>query len=176
MKIEFLKLGYLQTNCYFLIKNNKVLLIDPADEFEEIKRKLEGLDLVGVIVTHHHFDHIGALDEVLENYHVNLYDFSNLKEGNNNIGDFEFEVIYTPGHTDDSITIFFPKEKIMFVGDFIFKNSIGRTDLPSGNYKEMLNSISKIKEYPNVTIYPGHDEKTTLEYEKKYNEFFNIAK
>jgi len=176
MKIEFLKLGYLQTNCYFLIKKNKVLLIDPADEFEKIKRKLEGLDLVGVIVTHHHFDHIGALDEVLKNYHGNLYDFNNLKEENNNIGDFEFEVIYTPGHTDDSITIFFPKEKVMFVGDFIFKNSIGRTDLPSGNYKEMLESISKIKEYPDVIIYPGHDEKTTLEYEKKYNEFFNITK
>ncbi len=175
MKIEFLKLGYLQTNCYFLIKNNKVLLIDPADEFEKIKRKLEGLDLVGVIVTHHHFDHIGALDEVLENYQVNLYDFSNLKEGNNKIGDFEFEVIYTPGHTDDSITIFFPKEKVMFAGDFIFKNSIGRTDLPSGNYEEMLKSISKIKEYPNVIIYPGHDEKTSLEYEKKYNEFLNIT-
>jgi len=176
MKIEILKLGYLQTNCYFLIKNNKALLIDPADEFEKIKRKLEGLNLVGVIVTHHHFDHIGALKEVLENYQVNLYDYSNMKEGNNNIDDFQFEVIYTKGHTDDSITIFFPKEKVMFVGDFIFKNSIGRTDLPSGNYNEMLKSISKIKGYPDVTIYPGHDQITSLEYEKKHNEFFNIPK
>lgn len=175
MKIEFLKLGYLQTNCYFLIKDNKVLLIDPADEFEKITKKLEGLTLVGVIVTHHHFDHIGALKEVLEKYKVNLYDFSNMKEGNNSIDDFNFEVIYTKGHTSDSITIFFPKEKLMFVGDFVFKDSIGRTDLPSGDYNEMLKSMSKLKEYPDVTIYPGHGEITTLEYEKKYNDFFNIT-
>jgi glyoxylase-like metal-dependent hydrolase (beta-lactamase superfamily II) len=175
MKTEFLKLGYLQTNCYFLIKDNKALLIDPADEFEKITEMLEGLTLVGVIVTHHHFDHIGALKEVLEKYQVNLYDISNMKEGDNSIEDFHFKVIYTKGHTSDSITIFFPKEKVMFVGDFVFKNSIGRTDLPSGDYNEMLKSISKLKEYSDVTIYPGHGEITTLEYEKNYNEFFHIT-
>lgn len=176
MKIEVLHLGYLQTNCYFLIKNNKVLLIDPADEFEKIKNKLEGLDLIGVIVTHHHFDHIGALKEVLENYKVNLYDVSNMVEGINSIGDFCFEVIYTKGHTEDSITIYFKEEKVMFVGDFIFRDTVGRTDLPGGDYNEMLKSINKIKKYPNVTIYPGHEEITTLEYEKANNEFFQIAK
>lgn len=176
MKIEYLKLGYLQTNCYFLIKNSKVLLIDPAGEFEKIKKKLEGLSLVGVIVTHNHFDHIGALKEVLENYQVSLYDYSNMEEGDNNIEDFHFEVIYTLGHTSDSITIYFKEEKVMFVGDFIFRNSIGRTDLPGGNYSEMIKSISKIKEYPEVIIYPGHEEITTLEYEKKHNDFFHITK
>ncbi len=172
MKIEVLHLGYLQTNCYFLIKGNKVLLIDPADEFEKIKNKLEGLNLVGVIVTHHHFDHIGALKEVVENYQVNLYDFSNMSEGINKIDDFEFEVIYTKGHTSDSITIYFKEEKVMFVGDFIFKNCIGRTDLPTGNYNEMIYSINRIKTYPNVNVYPGHGDITDLEYEKKQNVFF----
>jgi len=176
MKIEFLKLGYLQTNCYFLIKDNKVLLIDPADEFDKIVEKLEDLTLVGVIVTHNHPDHVGALKEVLEKYQVKLYDFSNMQEGDNRIDNFHFDVIYTPGHTSDSITIYFKEEKVMFVGDFIFKNSVGRTDLPSGNYNEMLKSITKIKEYPDVKIYPGHGELTSLEYEKKCNEFFNITK
>jgi glyoxylase-like metal-dependent hydrolase (beta-lactamase superfamily II) len=171
MKIESLKLGYLQTNCYFLTKNNKVLLIDPADEFEKIKNKLEGLTVIGVIVTHNHFDHIGALNEVLKEYNTSLYNFNNLKEGINMIDDFKFEVIYTPGHTNDSITIYFMEEKVMFVGDFIFKNSIGRTDLPTGNYNEMMSSINKIKSYQDVIIYPGHGENTNLEYEKKHNCF-----
>lgn len=173
MKIEFLKLGYLQTNCYFLIKDNKVLLIDPADEFDKIKSKLNNLILVGVIVTHNHFDHVGALNDVLKQYNVKLYNFDSLEEGINKIDDFEFEVIYTPGHTSDSITIYFKEENSMFVGDFIFRDSIGRTDLPTGNYREMLNSINRIKKYPNVEIYPGHGQKTNLEYEKKNNEFFN---
>ncbi len=172
MKIEILKLGYLQTNCYFLINGSKVLLIDPADEFEKIKNKLNNLTLVGVIVTHNHFDHIGALNEVLKEYSVKLYNFDNLKEGTNIIDDFKFEVIYTPGHTSDSITIYFEEEKAMFVGDFIFKDSIGRTDLPTGNYNEIISSINKIKNYPNVEIYPGHGDNTNLEYEKKHNEFF----
>lgn len=172
MKIELLKLGYLQTNCYFLINGNKVLLIDPADEFNRIKSKLNNFTLVGVIVTHNHFDHIGALNEVLKEYNVKLYNFDNLNEGATEIDDFKFEVIYTPGHTNDSITIYFTEEKVMFVGDFIFNDSIGRTDLPTGNYNEMLNSISKIKKYSNVKIYPGHGESTTLEFEKKYNYYF----
>ena len=172
MQIKVLQLGYLQTNCYLLISNNKILLIDPADEFDIIKKNLLGFELVGVIVTHHHPDHIGALQSVLKEYGVKLFDFYNLKEGINKIDNFEFEIISTPGHTSDSITIYFEKEKIMFVGDFIFKNSIGRTDLPTGSYRHMLSSISKLKQYPNVKIYSGHGESTTLEYEKKYNELF----
>lgn len=172
MKIKVLQLGYLQTNCYLLILNNKVLLIDPADEFDVIKSSLNNLNLVGVIVTHHHPDHVGALEKVIKEYNVKLYDFYSLNEGKNKIDNFEFEVIHTPGHTSDSITIYFEKQEMMFVGDFIFKNSIGRTDLPTGEYNVMKQSIRKIKGYSDVIIYPGHGDSTTLDYEKKSNEFF----
>ena len=64
----------------------------------------------------------------------------------------------------------------MFVGDFIFKEDIGRCDLPTGNSNEMYNSIIKIKAYDDATIYPGHGEVTTLSYERKNNPYFKIER
>ena len=171
MNIEVLKLGPLETNCYVLRKNQKVLIIDPADEVLKIKNSIGNDELLGIIVTHSHFDHIGALNELLECYDTNVYDKNNLKEKEYNIGGFQFEVIYTPGHTDDSITIYFKQEKIMFVGDFVFKDSIGRTDL-GGNIIEMKESIEKIKEYHDILIYPGHGDSTNIDYEKENNYYF----
>ena len=170
MKVDIIKVGYLDTNCYLLIKDNNALLIDPGDDFYKIQKKLENLNLKGVILTHNHFDHVGALKDVLDNYCVKLYDFNNLDEGNYEIDDFKFKIIYTPGHTSDSITIYFEDEKIMFTGDFIFKGSIGRTDL-GGNDIDMKESIKKILKYSNVKIFPGHGDSTTLEEEKNNNLF-----
>jgi glyoxylase-like metal-dependent hydrolase (beta-lactamase superfamily II) len=101
------------------------------------------------------------------------YDKDNLVEGENKIGCFSFNVIYTPGHKEDLITIYFKKDKAMFCGDFIFKDSIGRWDLDGGNIKDMFKSIDKIKRYDrDITIYPGHGEKTTLGYEMDNNMYF----
>lgn len=172
MNIDYLKLGELETNCYILTKENKVLIIDPADNFIRIKNRVNNFEVVGVIVTHKHPDHIGALEEVLSYYKTKLYDINNLKEGKNKIDDFTFEVLYTKGHTDDSITIYFEKEKAMFTGDFLFYLSIGRTDL-GGNYLDMKNSIEKIKTYKDINIYPGHGPFTTIDFEKENNPFFN---
>ncbi|HPF83116.1 MAG TPA: MBL fold metallo-hydrolase [Bacilli bacterium] len=172
MNIEVLKLGPYQTNCYVLKKDNKVLIIDPADKYKQIIKKIGDNELIGIIVTHHHFDHVGALNDLLEYYDTKVYDVNNLEEKEYNIDGFKFNVIYTKGHTDDSLTIYFKEEKIMFVGDFIFKESIGRTDL-GGNNVDMKNSIDKIKQYENVIIYPGHGDKTTLDYEKENNYYFN---
>lgn len=172
MIIDFLKVGYLHTNCYFLIKNNNLLLIDPGDDFNKISDKIDRYNLIGIIITHHHYDHVGALNELLKKYNVKVYDINNLDEGINKINDFEFEVIYTKGHTNDSITLYFKDHNAMFTGDFLFKDTIGRTDLPTGNYNEMIDSIEKIKKYSNTAIYPGHGEFTTLEYEKINNNFF----
>ena len=82
------------------------------------------------------------------------------------------KVIYTPGHSKDSITFYFKKEQAMFIGDFIFKDSIGRCDLPGGNEEEMKDSLAKIKKYPSdITLYTGHDEVTTLAYEIEHNPY-----
>ncbi len=170
MNLEVVKVGILQTNCYILSIDNNVIVIDPGDEYDKIKKVIKNKNVIGVIVTHNHFDHIGAL-----NYFDNIYDYNNLKEGINKIGKFTFEVINTPGHTDDSICLYFKEDNIMFVGDFIFENGIGRTDL-GGNINDMVNSLKKISKYNrNIIIYPGHGNFSKLGLEldkiKRYLKF-----
>ena len=155
-----------------LKKDNNILVIDPGDEYHKIKKFLDG-NVVGVLITHHHFDHVGALSSLINDYHIGVYDYSNLKEGFNSISNFEFEMIRTPGHKEDAVSYYFKDDNCMFVGDFIFRNSIGRTDLEGGNYSDMKKSIEKIKKYDgNIVIYPGHGEKTTLQFEKDNNMYF----
>ena len=173
MSIEIVKVGYLECNCYLLIKGNNVLIIDPGDEADKIISMVGGKNVNGVIITHHHFDHVGALEDILDKYDTKIYDYYNLDEGENRIGVFVFDVIYTPGHKEDAITIYFKNDKIMFVGDFVFKDSIGRCDLDGGNEKDMNESIMKLKKYDDdIIIYPGHGDKTILGYEKKNNIYF----
>ena len=157
MKINRVIVGKLETNCYVISKDNNCLVIDPGDEYNKIKEVIGSKKVVGTIITHNHFDHIGALK-----YFNNIYDYNNLKEGINKIGNFEFEVIYTKGHTDDSISIYFKDYNVMFTGDFIFKDGIGRTDL-GGNDLDMINSINKISKYSSdIKVYPGHGEYSYL--------------
>lgn len=166
MKIEKIEVGYLQTNCYILIKNNNCLIIDPGDDSDKIIAKVGNLNVLGIIITHYHFDHVGALKDLLQKYNVSVYDINNLEEKEYKINDFLFDVIYTKGHHNTCITIYFKDEKKMFTGDFLFKKSIGRVDLETGDFNEMKKSLEKIKKYPNdVEIYPGHGEYSTLEYE-----------
>ncbi len=173
MKIERVVVGELDTNCYILTQDNKCLVVDPGAEYAKINEHLIGKEVLGILLTHHHFDHVGALKEILENYNTKVYDFNNLKEQNYIIGPFSFSVIYNPGHTDDSISFYFKEDKVMFVGDFVFLNSIGRCDLDGGSFIKMKDSISKlIKMEDDITLYPGHGLKTTLNYEKKHNSFF----
>lgn len=173
MKIDVIKVGKLQCNCYLLDIDGDILVIDPGDEFDKIKNRIGNRNVVGIIITHHHFDHVGALEGMIDEYKVMVYDKNNMYEGNNIIGKFNFEVIYTPGHKEDAISIYFKESKLMFCGDFIFRDSIGRCDLPGGNIKEMIESINKIKKYDRDTvIYSGHGESTTLEYEINNNMYF----
>ena len=160
MKIDRLVVGELSTNCYILSKNNKCIVIDPGDEYERINEVIGWNEVVGVIITHHHFDHVGALNKFDKSI---IYDKNNLEEKEYNICDFKFEVIYTPGHKEDQITIYFKEEKVMFTGDFIFKGTIGRTDLDGGNMIDMLDSLGKMEKYPkDIIIYPGHGDETIL--------------
>ncbi len=169
MELKTIKVGYLQTNCYILTEGTSTIIIDPGDEAEKIKKQIKQ-NIKAILLTHHHFDHIGAIKEFKN---IKILDNTNLEEKNYEIDDFKFEVIKTKGHTSDSISFYFQKEKIMFTGDFIFKNTIGRTDLETGNMKEMKKSIEKLKKYPKETkLYPGHGDITTIEEEIKNNPFF----
>ena len=172
MKFDVVKVGYLETNCYILDIDNHILVIDPGDEYDKINEVINKRIIDGVMITHGHFDHVGALDNFKKTL---IHDYYNMDEGIHEVGKFKFEVIYTPGHKEDSICIYFKEDKIMFVGDFIFRDSVGRTDLPGGNSIDMIESIKKIKNYPDdIVLQPGHGPSTTLGYEKQHNIYFNI--
>lgn len=174
INVKKLEVGYLKENCYILTIGNKCLIIDPGDDYKKIKNEIENLSVLGILVTHNHFDHIGCVNDFVNEYNIKVFDYNNLNEQQYKIGPFVFNVIFTPGHSNDSICYYFENDNIMFVGDFIFKNNIGRCDLPGGNINMMYKSISKIKEYPDVIIFPGHGSVTSLDIEKKNNPFFKI--
>lgn len=153
-----------------------------------------------ILITHCHSDHIGAVIELqkakggevliseedgkaINNPIRNLAPFMGYKvekikvdrflsEGDKiDLGDEEFEIIETPGHTKGGICIYSAKQKILFSGDTIFKGTHGRTDLPSASYLDMQNSINKLMKLPGDTkVYPGHGNLTTIEEEKKIYE------
>ena len=173
MKVSKIIVGELQTNCYLLENGSECLLIDPGDESSKIKDFIKDKNLIGILITHKHFDHIGALDNIATFYNIPIYDNSNLKEGINHISTFTIEVIKTYGHTMDSLSYYFKDDKVMFTGDFLFEGTIGRCDFEESDYSEMLSSIIKIKKYDNdIIIYPGHGSKTTLGIEKENNIYF----
>ena len=160
MKIDRVVVGPLETNCHIISIGNNCLVIDPGDEYERIKNAVGNKNILGVFITHYHFDHIGALNYLDKKL---ILDKNNLEEKEYKIDNFNFEIIYTPGHKEDLICIYFKEEKIMFTGDFIFKGGIGRTDLEGGSPIEMINSLNKIKKYDkDIILYPGHGESTTL--------------
>ncbi len=163
-KVITITVGSLQENCYLLVRNHQAIIIDPGDELEKIVKQLGDLEVVGILVTHHHFDHIGALSSLENKYKI---------KHNEKIPQFTYEVIPTPGHTEDSLTFYFPQEKIMFTGDFLFQNAIGRTDL-GGNPISMRQSLENIANYPDdIVIYPGHGATSTLGQEKANFNFYN---
>ena len=172
MEIKTIVTGSLDENCYILIKNKTCLVIDPGDDYKKIQGEIGDNKVLGVLITHSHFDHIGALRNFLTKRSVKIFKKSNLEEKEYTVGDFKFKCIYTPGHSKDSVTFYFEEDNCMFIGDFIFKESIGRVDLPGGDKKEMDKSIDKILTYKDdIILYPGHYEQTTLNYEKQKNPY-----
>ena len=157
MNIKRIVVGELQENCYIIEKDKYCLIVDPGDEANIIINSIDK-EVEGILVTHNHFDHIGALEEIKTYYHVLV---------NDKYKHFNYEVIDTKGHTMDSKTFYFKEDKIMFTGDFLFNSSIGRTDL-GGNNELMIESLKKISKYDDdITIYPGHGDITKLGIEKE---------
>ena len=161
MEINKVVVGDYETNCYVISIDNDVLIIDPGDEYEKIIDLVNGRNILGILITHSHFDHVGAL----KYFNNVVYDYNNLSEKSYTIGNFNFDVIYTPGHTKDSICFYFKKDNVMFTGDFIFKGAIGRIDL-GGDKVDMFKSLNKISKYDkSIKLYPGHGDYTYLKDE-----------
>ena len=196
MKVNRLVLGPLATNTYLLEKEGKAILIDPASKAEKLIDILGDLKLEAILLTHGHFDHIKAVDGLYEHYHCPVYlheadeviardklsgsEFGlvayvscptiPLKEGRMNIGPFEFETIFTPGHTEGSVIFVF--DECIFTGDTLFRGSVGRTDLFSGDERKLKQSLNIFKSFnEDYHIYPGHEEESSLEFELATNYF-----
>ena len=163
MDIKVLVVGALQENCYVCSIGNNAFIVDPGDEADRIIDACMGKNVVEIIVTHHHFDHIGALDELKKYYKL---------EENVKSGMFDYEIIETLGHTSDSRSIYFKNEKVMFTGDFLFYRSIGRTDFIGGNVNDMFFSLEKVlKLSDSLIVLPGHGAVTTMEKIKNCNPY-----
>lgn len=202
-------LGFIQTNCYIVSNAEKQCLIfDPGGEGEKLINELRRLKLkpLAILLTHAHFDHIGAVDEVRDAYSIPVYihtaekkwlldpskngsakyaeipsisgkEADNIlnKESELQIGNFKFQLLHTPGHSPGSLTFYFEEDGFAVVGDTLFQNSIGRTDLPGGNEAQLMNAIhTKLLTLPETTIiYPGHGPASTIEDEMERNPFLN---
>lgn len=192
MKITRLSLGVLDTNCYIVSsEKGNAFIIDPADSADEIKDALRRDDLAAkfIVNTHGHIDHIKA-DAVLSlPVYIHSLDAEIISDPQKNhmisfFGGFEpvvperlleegdlikldeltFKVIHTPGHTHGCICIY--GEGVLFSGDTLFKNGIGRTDIPRSSATDMENSLKKLSALdPDTVVYPGHGPKTSIRSE-----------
>jgi hydroxyacylglutathione hydrolase len=174
MQIKCLKVGELETNCYFLISQRKIAIVDPGDEPVKIIKeiKLTGAEPKFIINTHYHADHTLANEELKKEFkdvkilihkaEGSFIDFKPdlyLKENDKiKIGDTVLKVILTPGHSQGSICLL--GNKFIFTGDTIFRNGFGRTDFKGGSMEELKKSLIKLSLIikPEMMVYPGHDE------------------
>ena len=105
MNIKVVVVGELQTNCYIVEKGNSCLVIDPGAEPERIIANIDTQKtVVGILVTHSHPDHIGAITDIFNRFNCPIYSKNNLKEGTNTIDNFTFDVVSCPGHLNDAVS------------------------------------------------------------------------
>lgn len=208
MDVKQYTVGPFSENTYLLTRDQKAILIDPGffdpREFTVTKNDLEesGAELIAVVLTHAHIDHIAGLDKVLKEFdvpvylnHSDLYLWENYPDQATrfgfrasgfdftpkelpeqkafSIGPFTFDVLFTPGHSPDHVSLYFADKSTVVAGDALFRESIGRTDLYKGDFDLLAKSIrEQLYTLPDDTkVLPGHGPSTTIGYEKANNNF-----
>lgn len=183
MLIKTLAVGQLETNCYIVTNENSLecVVIDPGDESCTIMNYIEEMKLTcrAIMITHGHFDHVGALEAVMEETGAPVYinerdakdfkNFLNYDDGDEiDVAGMKFKILATPGHTPGGVTIIV--DDAMFTGDTMFRGSCGRTDLPGGNIEDLMKSLKKICMIEgNYEVYPGHMDSSLLIRERDFN-------
>ena len=200
LHISQIAVGGFDHNFSYLIANQEVgqcFLVDPSGDLEKLHHAVEqsGCDLIGILITHTDFDHIDMLGEVLRSYLVPIYvheageeaivspgPIKTIGEGDEILlGEDPIRVIYTPGHTDDSVCFYITAEHAvkqtpeLITGDTLFVHGCGRTT--EQRVKDLYESLAEIKALPKeTTIYPGHDygptPTSTIEAELAHNRFY----
>ena len=206
MKISVITAGMLAVNIYFLYDETDMVIVDPGASISSIRRAIEMIKRrpVAILLTHGHFDHIGAANQLKEELNIPIYAGANEKEilldpAKNltaqfgtplTIQDFipvkhddeleflntSWRVIETPGHTIGSVCYHIPQENMLISGDTLFQGSYGRIDFPTSNPKMLYDSITqRLFRLPDATeVYPGHGNPTTILIEKKTNPVYYI--
>ena len=200
MEKHVLSVGSFEVNCTILSDGDRAYVVDPGQEAERIIAALDKLALkpVAILLTHAHFDHVGAVPELQRRYpglpvylgaadHAvithpfNAYppDYPAITKPNDLRSATDLQqvlpsvrVIDTPGHTPGGVCYYFADDHRLLSGDTLFAGSIGRTDLPGGNLTTLAASLALLKELPDETeVIPGHGGFTTIGAEKRHNPF-----
>ena len=174
MEIKQIVTGMIGENCYLVCQNGSALIIDPGAEPEKIKQAIEtaAVKPLAILLTHTHYDHIGAVDDIRDVYEIPVYvspleqdwlgdpvknfsadksspvtarDAEHLFEMDKfyDIGEFHFKVVHTPGHSPGSVSLLFEEDGVAFTGDALFGGSVGRTDIPGSEPEKLLPGIQK---------------------------------
>ena len=196
MIIKKVVVSLFQTNCYILIEGKDAIVIDPGDSFRKIDKELSGYNVAAVLLTHGHYDHINAVDQLYNKYHCPVYmckeDEKMVRDVKYNctalfkkaincpieflqgdqlyINNFSIGILYCPGHSKGSVMYIIDNK--LFSGDTLFYLSIGRTDLYGGSEHQIIESLQQIRSLDrNMEVYPGHGEKTTVGFELDNNSY-----
>lgn len=205
MKIQHSVLGVCATNTYYVYddETKRGLIVDPADSPDTIIAKADSLSMIpeAILITHGHFDHVLAMNNVREHYGIKVYagltekqvlhDMAMnltssfgmgqifdadiyLKDGEEfETAGYHIKAIEVPGHTIGGMCYYFDKQGVLFSGDTLFCESVGRSDFPGGSASALCRGIKdKLFILPEHTkVYPGHMDETTIGNEIKYNPF-----
>jgi hydroxyacylglutathione hydrolase len=206
MDVRMFTVGPVAENTYIFRRDgsDRALIVDPGDEADKLLAAIDGLGvgLDGILLTHTHFDHVGAVAPVAKATGAEVwvpeaekfvlddimafvpwpgfgpfesYDAEHTLSGGDRLelAGFEIDVLSTPGHSPGHVTFSIPNETAIFSGDVLFQGSVGRTDLPGGDWNTLFESIRSLVEGlpEETTVYPGHMGLTSLGAERAGNPF-----
>jgi len=205
MDVRAFTVGPVAENCFIarVEDSDRAIVIDPGDEPERLLGAIDelGVDIDAILITHCHFDHVGAVSPLAKATGAPVYcpeievpvladimsftfpgagpyesyDAEETVAGGEKLelAGLEIDVLFTPGHSPGHVTYSIPDHEAVFSGDVLFNGSVGRVDLPGGDWPTLLESIRTLVDShpPETTVYPGHMRVTTLGAERAANPF-----